>query len=210
MAIRDIEAEPAAQLIEAARGLAPRIAGAGDEIEKDRRLPQWLVDAMVRAGLFRMLVPASLGGAEVDPITFSEVIEVIAEVDGSTAWCLGQGGGSAHIAGSIERETAQAIFGDGTAIIAWGPGAGSAAAVDGGYRITGKWPFASGCHHATWMGGTARIVNGDGSPRLRADGTPEVRRMLFPASAPEIRRLGRQRAQRDRKRHLCSPRLVRA
>jgi len=141
---------------------------------------------MVDAGLFRMLVPASLGGAETDLITFAEVIELIAAADGSTAWCLGQGGGSAQIAAGIERETARAIFGDGTAIIAWGPGAGTAAAVDGGYRITGKWPFASGCHHATWMGGTARIINTDGSPRLRWDGAPEVRRMLFQASVPKF------------------------
>src|SRR6202030_2384967 len=96
------------------------------------------------------------------------------------------GAGSAHIAAGIELETARAVFGDPKTIVAWGPGAGTAVAVDGGYRISGKWPFASGCHHATWMGGTARIVNADGSRCRQSDGTPEVRRMLFPASLPEL------------------------
>jgi alkylation response protein AidB-like acyl-CoA dehydrogenase len=179
-------AATATELIASARALAPRIAAEGDAIERERRLPQALVDLMVEAGLFRMLVPASLGGPETDLCTFSEVIEIIAAADGSTAWCLGQGAGSAQIAGGLNREASEVIFGDPRTIVAWGPGAGTATLVDGGYRVTGKWPFASGCHHATWMGGTARILNEDGTPRLRLDGSPEVRRMLIPASAPEF------------------------
>jgi indole-3-acetate monooxygenase len=176
----------AAELIKAAKALVPRIAAAGDAIDRDRRLPQPLVDAMVEAGLFRMLVPASLGGPEVDLITFGEVIEIVAAADGSTAWCLGQGAGSAQVTGGLNREAAEAIFGDPATVMAWGPGAGTAVAVDDGYRVTGKWPFASGGHHATWMGGTARIVDEAGTPRLRPDGSSEVRRMLFPASSVEF------------------------
>src|SRR5712692_4044634 len=125
MEIRSIATPTSAPLLESARALAPQIAAASDEIERERRLPPWLVAAMVDAGLFRMLVPASLGGAETDLITFSQVIELIAAADGSTAWCLGQGGGSAQIAAGIEPETARAVFGDPKTIIAWGPGAGS-------------------------------------------------------------------------------------
>ena len=179
----DTGTQAESDIAEAAGRLAPRIAAASDEIERQRRLPSAIVDAMVDAGLFRMLVPKSLGGSEVQLITFSEVIETVAQADGSTAWCLGQGAGSGQIASGLERQAASAIFGDPKTIVAWGPGAGTAVAVDGGHRITGKWPFASGCHHANWMGGTARITNPDGTPRIRPDGSPEVRRMLFPASA---------------------------
>jgi indole-3-acetate monooxygenase len=186
MAVQSPKVDKSAELIEAARALAPRIAAAGDEIERERRIPQPLVDAMVDAGLFRMLVPASLGGPESDLVTFGEVIAIVAAADGSTAWCIGQGAGSAQVTGGLNREASKAIFGDPKTIMAWGPGAGTAIAVDGGYLVSGRWPFASGGHHATWMGGTARIVDEVGTARLRADGSPEVRRMLFPASTVEF------------------------
>jgi alkylation response protein AidB-like acyl-CoA dehydrogenase len=175
-----VDADP--RWIEAACALAPAIEAAADEIERERRLPVGLLDQMTGAGLFRMLVPSSLGGPECNLLTFSEVIEQIAKVDGSTAWCLGQGGGSAMVAGSMDRGAAETIFGDPRAIIAWGPGSSTATIEDGGYRLSGRWQFASGGHHATWMGGTARIVNKDGSPHRDANGAPEVRRLMFPAS----------------------------
>jgi alkylation response protein AidB-like acyl-CoA dehydrogenase len=133
-----------------------------------------------------MLVPASLGGGETDLITFAQAIEEVAKADGSTGWCLGQGGGSAPVAAFMDRQPASALFGDRRTIISWGPGAGTAVEVLGGYRLTGKWPFASGSHHATWLGGLAKVVDPTGSPRLHADGQPETVRLLFPAVDAEF------------------------
>src|SRR4051812_17683077 len=88
--------------VEAARRLVPAIAAAAPSIEAERRLGADLVRQLTDAGLFRMLVPASLGGGEAHPLTFARVLEEIAQADGSTAWCLGQGAGSAPVAASME------------------------------------------------------------------------------------------------------------
>jgi len=80
-------------LVEAARALGPRIVQAADAIEEERRLPEDLVDAMVEAGLFTMLVPRSKGGSELDLPTYVRVIEELARADGSVAWCTGQASG---------------------------------------------------------------------------------------------------------------------
>ena len=178
--------ENAAAFLAAACSLGPRISAAADQIEQERRLPAEIVDALVGAGLFRMLVPASMGGGEADLITFAEVVEEIAKADASTAWCLGQAAGSAPVAAFMDQEAARTIFTDPRAVVAWGPGAGTAVAVEGGYRLSGKWSFASGCHHSTWLGGTAKVVTQDGTPCLRADSSPDMRRLLFPTSCAEF------------------------
>src|SRR6266540_7563963 len=95
------------EYVEVARRLAPDIAAAATQIEEERRLTAPVVQALTEAGLFRMLVPASLGGAELDLITFAEVIEEIAKADASTAWCLGQGAGCTLVAASMDPQTAR-------------------------------------------------------------------------------------------------------
>src|SRR6476469_11051045 len=75
-------------ILEAARALGPQVRACADEIERERRLPPALFDAMVAAGLFKMFVPKELGGGEVDPETGVRVIEEIARADGSAAWCV--------------------------------------------------------------------------------------------------------------------------
>jgi alkylation response protein AidB-like acyl-CoA dehydrogenase len=167
--------------VERTRALAPTIAKCADQAEAERRLPASLSDALHEAGLFRMLLPRSLGGAELDPPTFVQVLEEIAKVDASTAWVIGQTAGCSMIAAYLPPEAAARIFGPPRAVLAWGAGPqGRAVAVDGGYRLTGAWPFASGIHEATWVGAHAPIEEADGTSRRRADGTPVVRTLLFP------------------------------
>jgi alkylation response protein AidB-like acyl-CoA dehydrogenase len=174
----------AVDYIERARALAPRIEAAAPQADRDRRLPDELMAALHEAGLFRLLLPRAYGGAEVDPMTFLGVIEEIAKVDASTAWCLGQNGICALTAASLEPEVAREIFDDPRAILAWGPGPGArAVAVEGGYRVTGNWSFASGGRHATWIGAYCAIVGPDGKPIRTEDGGPLSRTMLFPAAA---------------------------
>jgi alkylation response protein AidB-like acyl-CoA dehydrogenase len=161
------------------RALAPEIAGASDEVEQRRELPPWLLQKLIGGQFFRMLQPRSIGGAELRPVSFATVTEAIAAADASTAWCVCQNNGCSMSAAYLSPEVAREIFGPPTGILAWGPPGApfEAEPVEGGYRISGKWRFASGSHHATWLGAHMRVA-GTGGP-----GGAQVRTMLFPKSS---------------------------
>ena len=171
--------------VERACALAPEIEARADQIEQERRLPEPVLAALFEAGLFRLLLPRSLDGGEVDPVTFARVIEEIAKADASTAWCLCQAAGCSMSAAYLSHDVAMEIFGrDRRAVLAWGPGPGARAiAVDGGYRVTGTWSFASGGRHATWLGAHCPISEPDGSSRRTPNGKLVERTMLFPAAS---------------------------
>src|SRR5262249_57539935 len=110
-----------------------------------------------------------------------------AKADASTAWVIGQTAGCSMIAAYLPPEAAARIFGPPRAVLAWGAGPhGRAVAVDGGYRLTGSWSFASGLHEATWLGAHAPIVNADSTPCLRPDGSGAVRTLLFPVGGAPV------------------------
>jgi alkylation response protein AidB-like acyl-CoA dehydrogenase len=169
---------------ELARMLAPKIAACADQIEQERRLPQALLDELIDAGLFRLLLPRSLDGAQVDPVTFVEVMEEISKVDASTAWVICQTSGCSMVAAHLSEDVARKLFGGQPhGILAWGPGLSSRAVpVEGGYRVTGTFSFLSGSRHATWLGGLTTVSGADG-PRRGADGRPQQRWVLFPAAS---------------------------
>jgi alkylation response protein AidB-like acyl-CoA dehydrogenase len=171
--------------IERACALAPEIEARADQIEQERRLPEPVLAALFEAGLFRLLLPRSLDGGEVDPVTFARVMEEIAKADASTAWCLCQASGCSMSAAYLSHDVAMEIFGrDRRAVLAWGPGPGARAiAVDGGYRITGTWSFASGGRHATGLGAHCPNSEHDGSSRRMPNGKLVERTMLFPAAS---------------------------
>src|SRR5215468_5272071 len=128
--------------LQRARELAPMLAAASDEIEELRELPERIVEALIEGGFFRMLLPRSLGGAELHPLTYVQVLEEIARADPSIAWCLGQNSGCSMSAPYLEPAVAREMFGPPHGILAWGPdlpGAGRGVAVDGGIRVTGRW-----------------------------------------------------------------------
>ena len=179
-----MNATPGVSLIERARALAPLIAGEADEIERTRRLTPAVVSALIENGFYRALLPQSLGGAEAPIETFMQMLEAIAKADASTAWCLGQCSVCAMIAASLDHDTAHEIFNTAPGILAWGAIAHEARSVEGGYRVTARWDFASGSRQASWLGAHVRIVSGDGTPRKNADGSPEVRTILFPVASP--------------------------
>lgn len=166
----------------AAERVAPAIEAGAAESEALRGLAPTVVQALLDAGLYRMLLPRTVGGAELPPSRFARVLERIARSDGSTAWCLGQTSGCAMAAGHLAPEPAAEIFGPRDAVLAWGAGPkGRALAVEGGYEVTGSWPFASGSRQATWLGAHVPVFEPDGSPRQSAEGKPVVRTVLFPA-----------------------------
>ena len=166
-----------------ARSLGPALAAAADEIERNRELPASIVSALVDNGLFRLLQPRSLGGAELDPMTYIQVVEQIASHDASTAWCVEQANGCSMVAAFLDPDVAREIFGPPDGVVAWGPvGPAELRAVPGGFRLTGAWNFASGSHHASWLGAHV-VTHGPGcAPLRRTDGGEILRTLLFPKS----------------------------
>jgi indole-3-acetate monooxygenase len=164
------------------RKLAPALKASAAEIDERRELPAAIVDRLVDEGFFRLLLPRSLGGAELLPADYVPIIEAIAEIDASTAWCLNQNSGCSMTAAYFAPEVAKEIFGGPRGILAWGPGPGEARVVAGGYNVTAQWSFASGSHHASWLGCHVPVIESNGRPRLESDGSPAVRTLVFPKS----------------------------
>lgn len=167
-------------MIAEVRRLAPLIRASAGQIEGERRLPAPVVDALVRAGLLRMAVPRAYGGIEAEPIAVARVVGELAAIDGSVAWCVMLAAQVGSGAGFLAAEGAREVFGDPGAI----PAAvlrpvGRAERVEGGYRATGRWPFASGSTHATWFGGECLITE-RGEPVRDEQGRELVRLLFFP------------------------------
>src|ERR1700680_3489259 len=174
---------PGFGLIERAKALQPLIASEADEIERTRRLTQPVVSTLIETGLYRALLPQSLGGAEAPPEVFMQMLEEIAKADASTAWCLGQCSVCAMTAAYLDADAANEIFNTPPGILAWGAIAHEVKVVPGAYRPNARWDFASGSRQASWFGAHVRIVEADGTPRIKPNGAPEVRTILFPASS---------------------------
>jgi alkylation response protein AidB-like acyl-CoA dehydrogenase len=175
------------EYVSRAHALTPIIAEAASRTDAGRRLDEAVLTALHRDGMFRILAPGWLGGGETAPSEFVEVVEVLARADASTAWCLCQMGVCAIAAVYLAPEVARGIFADPQAAIAWGTTRDARAIVaEGGYRVSGTWEFASGCHHATWLGGHCPIVGADGSALVGEDGQALDRTVLFPRSSTRI------------------------
>jgi indole-3-acetate monooxygenase len=166
--------------------LAPALAAAAHEIDERRELPARIVDRLVDEGFFRLLLPRALGGAELLPAQYVPIIEAIARIDASTAWCLNQNSGCSMTAAYLAPEVARDIFGGPRGILAWGPGPGEARVVAGGYNVTATWAFASGSHHASWLGCHVPVIESNGQPRREADGNPVIRTLFFPKSSTKF------------------------
>ena len=174
---------PGIDLVERARALAPLIVREADEIERTRRLTPAVTQALIENGLYRALLPQSLGGAEAPLETFMQMQEEIAKADASTAWCLGQCSVCAMTAAYLDPDTANEIFNVAPGILAWGAIKHEVQAVPGGYKASARWDFASGSRQASWLGAHVRVVEADGTARRKPDGSPEIRTILFPVTS---------------------------
>ncbi len=138
------------RLLEAVQALAPLIAGQRNDFDGGWRLPDAVFEALADAGLFRLWLPEALGGPELSPFEFMRVVEAASALDGSVGWLVGNGSGMSRIGGYLDEAVARDWFADPRAFIVSSTGAvGTAAAVAGGYCLSGRWPFGSGAHHAT-------------------------------------------------------------
>jgi alkylation response protein AidB-like acyl-CoA dehydrogenase len=146
--------------LEAARKLAPRIRASADEIDANRELPRPLFEAIADAGMFHLAVPAAIGGGEIDLPTYIQVIEELGKADASTGWCVNQGAIYATYAARMPREVAREIFiTPPRAVVANTPApTAQAVVVPGGYRVTGRQGFSTGCRHATWVAAHCQVA----------------------------------------------------
>jgi len=173
--------------VAAAISLAPRIHAVREELETTRRVPLSLVQAINDAGLFRPYLPHALGGLELPPLTVFRVIEEISKVDGSVGWCTMIASSESHLSGWLRTDIARTMFGQPPDVRLAGSlrPEGRAYPVDGGYRLQGRWDFASGIHHANWLLCTCTTMDGD-APRQTPAGVPEIRSMLIPVDKAAI------------------------
>lgn len=172
--------------LETARKLAPMIRSYADQIEADRELPRPLFEALADSGLFHLAIPRGVGGAEIDLPTYVQVLEEIGKADASTGWVVNQCAIFATYAARLPRDVARAIWIDTPrSVVANTPApTAQAVVVPGGYRVTGRQGFSSGCRHAAWLAARAHIFEND---RLRLeDGQPEQRYLFVPASEGEL------------------------
>jgi alkylation response protein AidB-like acyl-CoA dehydrogenase len=165
---------------------APVVREHAPQGEIDRRLAPEVVGAMVDAGIFRAWVPRAFGGLEMDPVSALKVFEGIAHADGSAGWVAGNSAHATLMGQLLPDDGAAEVFADPRVILAgasFPPGA--AVPVEGGYRLTGRWPFGSGCHYATWLGVGVLVMDGD-TPRTGPDGNPVLILAVVDASEVEI------------------------
>lgn len=155
--------------IEAARRLGPIVASRAAEVESGRRTPRDLLDELAAADCFRVLTPASHGGLGADLLSGMRMFEILARADASVGWTVMIGGTSWIDLVGLPRATFDKLFSSGPNVVFAGvfSPSGTITAVEQGYRVTGRWSFASGCEHADWLFGNNVETIVAGVPRLR-------------------------------------------
>jgi indole-3-acetate monooxygenase len=173
--------------VERVRALAPVVEQWRDVDEQERHMPGPLFEALRDDGVFRMSVSKAVGGAEVDQETIVQVIEELSRQDGSVGWNVMIASGAAIAAAYLPPVALREVYRGGPSTVIAGAllPQGAASPVPGGYRLTGRWTFASGCQQADWMAGSSAVM-AHGTPRLRPDGRPDLRTFFLPIGDCEI------------------------
>lgn len=176
------------RMLQVVQELVPTVVARSAEVEAARRLPEDLVAQLKAAGLFRMFVPRSHGGEELDLLSGLEVLEALGRADGSTGWTVMLGSESPHLFSLLPRPVFDSVYAKGPDVIFGGAFApqGQAEQVKDGWRVTGRWNFATGSTHCDWLFGNCVLMK-EGKPLPGpVEGVPQVRAMLFPASEVRI------------------------
>jgi len=173
--------EPIPDIVAAAMRLAPAVRAARDEAEQTRQTPPALAAEITSAGIYQMYLPRSMGGPETPPLTAFRVVEELSKVDGSVGWCAMIATALSMNVGRLPVDVGRELAGTPADYRGAGsarPG-GRAWEVPGGYRVKGRWNFASGIQNARWLYCTCIMMDGD-APRLTPAGTPLLRAMWVP------------------------------
>ena len=167
--------------VERAKSLQSLIDRHGPEIDRRREVTPEVVEALVGNDMLRLLLPRRLGGQEIDLLEFCRVNETVAWADASVGWFVNQSNvSSGTSAASMPHDAARAMFNGPREGLAWGAKHGNSRAirVEGGYRLTGTWSFASGGRHTRLLGAHSNVQNPDGTPHMR-HGRPDDRSFIF-------------------------------
>ncbi len=163
------------------QNLLPSIRERREEIEKARRMPKDLVEALRKTGIFAWSVPRAIGGDQASPIDLMQATETVASADGSAGWCAMIANGSNIGAGYMNEQGAREVFADPTKPTAGiAAPTGAAVRVDGGVKVNGRWAFASGITHSDWVWAGC-VVMENGQPRMTPHG-PEIVYVWMPVS----------------------------
>ena len=169
-----------------AEALLETVAARAPDTEQQRRLPADLAAELAQAGLFRMLVPKSLGGAEVDVATLFGALEQLGRADAATGWCVMIGGTTALISAWLPEEHAREIWADPNVITGGVFAPMGRAAVDGDdYVVSGRWAWGSGSANCSWLLGGAVIME-SGEMRRLPNGAPDHRMMVMRRDQVEL------------------------
>ena len=183
----DVTHGAGASLLGIAHSLEPLIRQHAQALD-DRRIPAPLVEALYDAGVFRSMLPREVGGLEVEPVEWLQMIEELARVNASVGWLAFINSGVGLTFLDPERFERFRLRGGGRLILAMNLGrmAGKAVRVEGGYRVSGQWPFASGSPFATWLGGMSVVSDSAGAPVLDAGGQPRRLLAIWPADQARL------------------------
>src|ERR1700730_8671741 len=173
----------AKRLLADIRDMAPAITARAVEIEAGRRIPLDLVEALRSIGLFRMFVPQSHGGLELDLPEGLEIIATLSRIEGSVGWIAMIASGGEIFAPLLPRETYEQVYQYSPDVIFAGSNqpAGRAEAIAGGWRVSGRWPFASGSQHADWIAGYCVMMQDGAALPGPVAGAPLMRGFFLPA-----------------------------
>jgi alkylation response protein AidB-like acyl-CoA dehydrogenase len=173
-------------LISRAEAITPSLRARAADLDEARQLPADLVAELKEAGFFRMFVPRSHGGHEVDLRTGMAVLEALATADPAVGWTVMIGAETPQLLAFLSRETFDKMYAAGPDLIVAGGFSpqGTAVPAGDGYLVDGRWAFGSGSTHADWIFGNC-IVPPGGQPGS-ADGPPPLRSALVPASQARV------------------------
>ena len=147
--------------------ITQKIADQSPNINADRKIPDQLIDEMAQKGFFRLLIPKTYKGGEIDYLDYLSLVQEISKADGSMGWCFNQNNILSTNAAIMPKTLAEEIWSDQRAILCNGPTQyANAIPTEGGYKLTGRWNFSSGSQHATWVIAISTIENRDPTKKL--------------------------------------------
>ncbi len=154
------------QVIEGVRELLPVLRERAQKAEDARRIPDESIAELQEVGFFRLLQPERYGGYEADPVTFYTAVKLIASACGSTGWVASIIGVHPWHLALFDQRAQDEVWAEDpdTRVSSSYAPMGKASITDGGYRLTGRWSFSSGCDHATWVFVGGPVMNDEGKP----------------------------------------------
>lgn len=158
-------------MLEQVRERLPQIRASSERCERERSVPASNIELVRATGLFRLFQPRRYGGLEGSPLEFFDAVAAIGGACTSTGWVAGVLGSHQFVVSQFSERAQDDVWAttpDSVVVATFDPSRATAVPVDGGYRVSGVWSFASGCHHATWHSVGATIEDEAANPHERA------------------------------------------